>query len=208
MRRWLVERLSYANVTATLALVLAIAGGAAYAVDKIHSRDIANNSVKSADLKNRKGVRGKDVRPNSLRGRQIAERTLQTGPIARLAGNEAGDCTLQATPRNCVMATVAVGRPSNLLVIATGGQESLAGAAAQASCRVTVDGVDQPLPVNPGEASTDNTDGTATNGFARTLMSREPVGAGQHSVALRCRAVGGSGRIDNPTIAVFVIAAS
>ncbi len=55
-------------MTATLALVLAIAGGAAYAVDKIHSRDIANSSVKSADLKNRKGVRGKDVRPNSLRG--------------------------------------------------------------------------------------------------------------------------------------------
>jgi hypothetical protein len=53
---------TYANVTATLALVLVLAGGTAFAVDKIRSRDIANNSIRSVDLKNRKAVRGKDVK--------------------------------------------------------------------------------------------------------------------------------------------------
>ena len=193
-------------MTATLALVLAIAGGAAYAVDKIHSRDIANNAVKSADLKNRKGVRGKDVRPNSLSGQQIDESTLQVGRIARVAGRETGDCVLQVAPRNCVSVPIAVSEPSKLLVIATGNEETLQ-APAQASCRVSIDGIEEPLAVAPGEAQTDNTGPTATNGFARTLISRDPVPVGQHSVALTCKRLTGQVRINEPTIAAIAIAA-
>jgi hypothetical protein len=193
-------------VTATLALVLAIAGGTAYAVDKIHSRDIANNSVKSADLKNRKGVKGKDVRPNSLRGQQIVERTLQAGSIAHIAGEQASSCVPQSTPRNCIATTISVSRPSNLLVLTTGNQESLGGPA-HASCRISIDGVQEALTVNPGENITDNTDITATNGFARTFLSTDPVGPGQHAVALRCVRLGGQVRINEPTIAAIAIAA-
>ena len=47
---------TYANVTATLALLLALGGGAAYAVDKINSRDVVNGSIRSVDLKNHKAV--------------------------------------------------------------------------------------------------------------------------------------------------------
>jgi len=200
------RRLSYANVTATLALLFAIAGGAAYAVDKISSHEIANNSIRSIDLRNHRGVRGKDVRPNSLTGRQIEERTLATGSLARVVGRETGDCVLRLTPRNCVVATLAVSRPSSLLVITSGGQESLGGVG-QASCRISIDGADEPLAVNPGETKTDNTDATATNGFARTLVSRDPVAAGQHIVGLRCKRLLGRVRIDDPTIAVIAVAA-
>ena len=44
------RRLSYANVVATLALVIAIAGGTAYAANTVFSSDIVNGEVKSVDI--------------------------------------------------------------------------------------------------------------------------------------------------------------
>jgi hypothetical protein len=193
-------------VTATLALLLAIGGGAAYAVDRVTSHDIKNDSIRSVDLKNHKAVRGKDVKPNSLKGKQIDEATLRAGSIARVAGTEALDCALQDAPKDCVTATIGVSRASTLLVTTTGNQESI-GAPAEASCRITIDGIEEPLGVAPGEATTDNTDGLATNGFARTVVSTKPVAAGQHTVALRCERLLGQARIDNPTIAVIAFGA-
>jgi hypothetical protein len=199
--------LSYANVASTLALLIAMAGGTAYAVDKINSHDIANNSIRSIDLKNRKGVRGQDVKPGSLTGRQINESTLRAGSIARVAANASGDCLLRNTPRACVTAGIGVSRSSNLLVITTGNQESLGNSAGAASCRVSIDGVNDPFAIAPGEASVKNTDANATNGFARTLVSRDPVTGGQHIVALKCQRLVGQARIDDPTIAVIAVAA-
>ena len=90
-------------MTATLALILAVAGGTAYAVNKVTSRDIAHNTIRSVNLKNRKAVRGKDVVSKSIKGRQIKESTLLAGPLIKLAGHETGtECVLQATPRSCV----------------------------------------------------------------------------------------------------------
>jgi hypothetical protein len=200
------RHLNYANVTATLALLLALAGGTAYAVDKVTSGDIANNAVRSIDLRNHKGVRGKDVVRNSITGRQIDESTLRAGPIAQVVGNEGGDCVLRVTPRNCVTVAIAVTTPSDVLVIATGNEESVGGPA-QTSCRVRIDGIDEALAVAPGEAQVDNTGATATNGFARTLISRDPLTAGQHIVALSCKRLVGGARINNPTIAAIAIAA-
>ncbi len=63
------RRITYANVTATLALIVALSGGA-YAATKIGSNDIARNSVKGKHVVERsleatcpKGLRkaGKDV---------------------------------------------------------------------------------------------------------------------------------------------------
>ena len=64
------EKLSYANVVATLALFVAL-GGSAYAIGAgaIGSREIRDNSVRS-----------RDVRSNSLTGRDINERSLRTAP--------------------------------------------------------------------------------------------------------------------------------
>jgi hypothetical protein len=202
------KHLSYANITATLALLIAIAGGTAYAVDKINSRDIANNSIRSADLKNHKGVRGKDIKPNSLTGRQIDESTLRTGSIARLAGNETGtECLLQVAQRTCVATSITVSVRSELMVVATGSQESLGNGPGQAVCRVAVDGHEESLSIAPGEAKMDNTNINATNGFARTLLTKSLLDTGQHTVALRCQRLGGQVRIDDPTIAAIAIAA-
>ena len=104
------------------------------------------------------------------------------------------------------MTVIDVFRPSDILVIATGSQESLGGPG-EAQCRVAIDGVEEPLSVAPGESKTDNTNINANNGFARTLLSRFPVKPGKHIVALRCERLLGQARINDPTIAAIAIAA-
>ncbi len=96
------RHLTYANVTATLALLLAVGGGAAYAVERINSHDIVNGSIRSVDLKNHKAVRGVDVERNSLGGKQIDEQRLNSSSFAQVIGNENGGCALLVTPRSCV----------------------------------------------------------------------------------------------------------
>jgi hypothetical protein len=197
---------TYANVTATLALILALGGGAAYAVDKINSRDVVNGSIRSVDLKNHRAVRGIEVARNSLTGKQIDERRLDSSSIAQVRGVETGGCALLVTPKNCVSAPVTLTARSRVLVIATGNQESLGGPG-QASCRVSIDNRSQPIAVDPGEVASDNTALTATNGFARTFVSPTPLSAGEHTVALSCKRLIGNVRIDSPTIAAVAVGA-
>jgi hypothetical protein len=80
--RRLINHLSYANVVATLALIVAL-GGTSYAALHIGSRQIVNNSVRSRDVRNGTLV-GKDVRNRSLSGRDI-----EPGSIVGLQVDEA-----------------------------------------------------------------------------------------------------------------------
>ena len=90
------DRLTYANVASTLALVLVIGGGGAYAAGFIDSGDIVNNSIESRDLENREAVKARDVRKNGLTGREIREKTLDAAQFAPLRGQTS---KLAATPR-------------------------------------------------------------------------------------------------------------
>jgi hypothetical protein len=88
-------KLTYANVTSTLALFLAL-GGVSYAAISVGSKQIRNNSVRTQDLRNNdirsKDIRnrtlvGRDVLTNALGGLQINENTLGRVPdAARLEG--------------------------------------------------------------------------------------------------------------------------
>jgi hypothetical protein len=199
------RHLSYANVISTVALLIALAGGTAYAVDKINSRDVVNASLKSIDLKNHRGVRDVDVKRNTLTGRQINERTLKPGGIVSVNGDETVNCTPSSVTvfTSCATTALRLHRPSRVLVIATGNQESVGGPG-QASCRMSVDGVPESLSVHPGEQTTRTTSPTATNGFARTLVSSR-LTAGVHRFDLGCKRFGGGVRIDSPTIAAVAI---
>jgi hypothetical protein len=68
----------YANVTATLALVVAL-GGSAYAATTIHSKDIANGQVKRVDL-HRNAVVSSKVLDGSLLPQDFAAGQLPAGP--------------------------------------------------------------------------------------------------------------------------------
>jgi hypothetical protein len=209
------RHLSYANVGVTICLFMLLAGGLAYAAGKIGSHEIANNSIRSIDLKNRKAVRAKDVARNSLRGGQIAERTLDAEAFAPLAGEGKAVCDLTAatTAVKCVKTSIQLKKRSRLLVIATGGEES-AGVPTHASCAINVDGIDVGGGAAPGEDAVDNTSSAAQNGFALTLVTAGnappfhdgTLGRGRHAVALTCEKGVGSPKIDQPQISVLAIA--
>jgi hypothetical protein len=78
--------MSYANVMSTIAVVLALGGGA-YAASKTTSKTIKNNTIKSIDQKDGKAVQGVDVVPDSLAGGQILESSLARVPSASSASN-------------------------------------------------------------------------------------------------------------------------
>jgi hypothetical protein len=200
------RHLSYANVTATVALFVALGGGA-YAIDKVTSHEIANGTIRSIDLKNRRAVHAVDLKGNALTGKQIKERTLDAESFAPVAGDETVDCdpSSSTTFANCANITLKLKQRARVLAIATGNQESVAGAA-QAICDVRIDGRPQSLAVEPGEQASDNTSGTATNGFARTVVTPNPLARGRHQIALACKEFSGNVRIDVPTIAAIAIA--
>jgi len=200
------EHLTYANVVATLALFGVIGGGGAYAASKITSADIRNGTIRSVDLKNRKAVRGVDVRRNSLTGKQIREQSLRISSLVAVAGSEPVGCDPSGAEFiDCAEATVNLPRRARVLAIATGGQESNGGPA-KAVCQVRVDGAASALSAAPGEDASDNTSVSATNGFARTVVSA-PLAPGEHSIALACSEFAGDVRIENPTIAVLAVRA-
>jgi hypothetical protein len=198
------KHLSYANVAATLALVGVIGGGGAYAGSKIGSSDIRNGSIRSVDLKNKRAVRGADVKPDSLGGRQIRERSLDLSSLIAVAGAEPVGCDPSASFAPCAQVAVELERRAQLLAVATGGQESVGGPA-KAVCQVRVDGAASALSAAPGEEASDNTSVSATNGFARTVVTPQRLAAGQHQVALACRELAGDARIENPTLAVLAV---
>jgi len=69
------RKLTYANVASTLALVLALSGGVAYAANTIYSTDIVDGQVKKADI-GANAVNSAKVGDNSLTGTDILESTL------------------------------------------------------------------------------------------------------------------------------------
>ena len=87
------ERLTYANVVSSLALLLVLTGGVAYAANSVFSSDIVDGQVKNPDLDggavNSEKVAdntllGRDVLDNTLKGADIDESTLSTSAAAGL----------------------------------------------------------------------------------------------------------------------------
>jgi hypothetical protein len=73
---------------ASLALFVAL-GGTSYAVLRVDSRDIVDNSVRGEDIRNRT-LRGNDVRRNSLGGGAVKERAFARVPQAANADSVGG----------------------------------------------------------------------------------------------------------------------
>ena len=87
------EKLSYANVMATLAVFIAL-GGSSYAAFTISGSQIQNNSIA-----------GKKLKRNTLGGTRIKESRLGKVPAARRA-DRLGDLRAQQTLQRCPQGTV------------------------------------------------------------------------------------------------------
>jgi hypothetical protein len=99
------KRLTYANVTSSLALFVAL-GGSSYAALRIDSGDIANNSVRGVDVRNRT-LGERDLRRNTLGSRSIRESRLGRVPRARNA-DRVGGLTAADLILSCPTGTYAI----------------------------------------------------------------------------------------------------
>jgi hypothetical protein len=125
------HHVSYANVTATLALFVAL-GGTSYAVLHVGSRDVVDNSLRSRDVRNdalrsrdihNRTIRARDVRRDSLGSRVVKESALGLVPSAanseRLGGATAQDlrlrCPTDTVPRAGVCIEVSARAPDGFL---------------------------------------------------------------------------------------------
>jgi hypothetical protein len=73
------RHLSYSNVVATAALFIAL-GGTSYAVLRVDSRDVVNNSLRSSDVRN-DSLRSRDIRDRTLRARDLRLDALGGGVV-------------------------------------------------------------------------------------------------------------------------------
>lgn len=186
------RHVSYANVVATLALVLALGMGGAYALDRIGSPQIKNNSIRSIDLRDGRAVRGVDVKPNSLGRKQVNEESLVAADIAPVDRGFQIECALEPEFSACVEASVVLPRRGRLLAIATGSlvTESEGVAGAKAECEFVSNGTPMSSPIFFGEPG-DATDFQQGDGFAHTFLSPDRVDAADYKVGFACREVDG-----------------
>ena len=99
------RRLSYANVVATLALVIAVAGGTAYAANTVFSTDIVNGEVKSVDIGT--GQVRIHIGANQVDSAKVADGTLNGSDVADQGLN--GIDILESSISSTQLATGSVG---------------------------------------------------------------------------------------------------
>lgn len=83
------SKLTYPYLVSTIALFVALGGGA-YAlegVNRVNSGDVKNNTLTSKDQKDGKGTKGVDVTNNSLKGADVDESSLGQVPSAANANH-------------------------------------------------------------------------------------------------------------------------
>jgi hypothetical protein len=188
---------SHATVVAYAALAVAL-GGSAYAVDRVGSRDIEDNSIRTRDLRDHHAVRARDVRDEALTGKVIREKTLDASGFTAVALDGGGSCDpTGTTPIVCAQATADLPRSARIFLIGTG--EFLNdGAPALAQCFVGFDGNRV-----AGEATGETTSG-GHDSFAITGLS-EVLAGGPHAVRLECSQASGDARISQPVISAIAL---
>jgi hypothetical protein len=73
-------RVTYANVTSTLALVVALGAGSAYAADTVRSKDIVDGQVRAADLA-KAAVSSKTLKNGGVKAADLAENAVGSDHI-------------------------------------------------------------------------------------------------------------------------------
>jgi hypothetical protein len=192
----LVSHLSYSRVVSTLALFLALGGGA-YALslgkNDVKSRHISKGAVKSSDVA-KNTLRSADVERDSLKGSDILETTFDISQFSAAAStpfDPAGpircDPELGTGPPFVPCGTAALTTPAQGRILALAAGELLAEPdPASGYCRLYVDGTE--VAGMPLRSRSDQ-------GFSLSGTSgRLPAGA--HTAELRCTESAGEVRAE------------
>jgi hypothetical protein len=138
-------RLSYADVAATIALVLAVGGGTVYAAAQIgkndvRSRNLAPGAVKRSDL-GKNAVTSAKVRNRTIREADIAAGVVQND-IADVTGSASGGPTAIPTPATVPVplsgTTTFTPKPGRVSALVLEAQFTLVGAGGMSTCSPSV----------------------------------------------------------------------
>ena len=199
-------RLTYANVTATLALCVALATGGAYAQSRIGTNEIKNRAVTGPKVSKNALRGGVHLRNKSIPGEKVREQTLNALRFGAIGSDDQSSCNpLDGAFEECATVTLDLPARGRALVVASGATFSDGGSPANGSCEIRTNGGPTPLALPLGEAVEVNTSNAAASGFARThvtdLLPRGPV-----EFSLACDQSGSEDfQIQGPTIAAIAL---
>ncbi|MCW2767053.1 MAG: hypothetical protein JWO11_3012 [Nocardioides sp.] len=202
-----IRRGSYANVTATLALVLAL-GGTSYAAAQITGADIQNGSIKTADIANN-AIKSTKVKNGSLKAVDFAAGQLPANVgLAALSSATITNATAFAlVPGLSVAVTVP---PGGGRILATFSAESACyGSSSYCNVRILVDGTEMD-PVVGTDFAFDSTDNnTETSGSWESHSTQRysaNLAPGSHTVTVQAAVTGAttSFRLDDGVLSALV----
>lgn len=186
------SRFTYANVMSTLAVVLVLAGGTAWAAsltkNSVFSRHIANGEVKRPDMA------ASAVNSGKVANGSLLQADLATGvlPSARVIGFEHASCNLDTSApgetqegyQPCVSGELVLAQPARVHVLATGNWFGSGGGTAVGKCRLVVD--TNPGPdVSMGEIG-DTTGPASEHAFVLQDVTGK-LAKGAHTFTLQCQ---------------------
>ena len=111
MLRSIHRRFTYANVVASLALFLALGGGAAWAANEFTGANIRDGTLTGVDVKGSTSVEGtltgQDIKRGSVKGRDIAANSIDGGRIAdnSLRGLDIDESSLEGVRDGRIMSS-------------------------------------------------------------------------------------------------------
>jgi len=201
-------RLTYANVTATLALCVALATGGAYAQSRIGTNEIQNRAVTGSKIHKNTVRGGVHLRNNTVPGNKVKESTLNALRFAAIGGDSQ---ELQCDPdaglfENCASVSLDLPARGRALVVASGASFSEEeDEHANGRCEIRTNGEPAGIGQTLGELSEVNTSLSEADGFARTLVTPLlPPGPVEFSLA--CDQSGSADfQIQGPTIAAIAL---
>ena len=192
MLEWIRSRLTYANVTATVALFIALGVGTAYGVAKIGSADVINESLKGVDVKNR-----------SLGGEDLGVRVRSDQQVDD--GSPASTCGQGADFDECITVFFNVPRPQRLLLIGSadwGGHR--APDTNRGECRLSVPGLPDLGLRKFGQRSETGAD--LQHRYTVALNAVTPVlDASGYEIAIDCRQTAGLVSVKNAQLSVVAL---
>ncbi len=157
------NRLSYANVTATIALFLALTGGAVWAAGKFQSRDIARNGVTAKNLA-KGAVKGRAIATNAVKTKAIkplpsTARSWRTRPCPRRRSPPARSPSRASAPWTLSGSTSFTPTANDVYMLVASGRGTFGDVVAGSFCGLSID-----FPINGQEVEDIflGSDGTAT----------------------------------------------
>ena len=175
--RRLRARLTYANVMSTLAVVLVLGTGTAYAAGSIGSSQVSDNSLRSVDIRN-DNLTGTDVRNGTLgAGELSATARNQVLPVASFTGGGGSIIDTDANDglQQLISGEVMGGR--RYLLVFAGEASNSSASPVDLVCKLTIDGdnVGTAIDTTVGATDVDGEESIAITGVREGFSADTPV---------------------------------